>query len=295
MSGIGGYQHFQEKSVKVSGMFTVMSLVSDNDCVIYHYFESGPEYRKNLLHFLRFGYRTDLDFHFVVAGPSTVDIPRADNITVTHIENRNFDFGGYAFAIGNTVDVESYDHFIFLNSSVRGPFLPAYAASWTAPFLSEFNDDVGIVGSTINILNPEYEYSLRYQAQFGGRPPFSHVQTMCFVLRRAVLKKLIGEGFFEIEGSLSKTEIILNAELHLSRRVIDYGLNLKCLISKYNCIDYREPHRDINPTSLNGDVVFPGALFGRTLHPFEAIFIKTNRGLYSEEYLDSLAGNCFGA
>ena len=118
---------------------------------------------------------------------------------------------------------------------------------------------------------------------------------MCFALRQPVLKRLIGEGFFDIDGSLSKTEIILNAELHLSRRIIDFGLNLKCLILKYNAIDYREPHSDINPTSLNGDAVFPGALFGRTLHPFEAVFIKTNRGLYSEEYLDSLAGNCSGA
>lgn len=264
----------------------------NRNCVIYHYFESDPEYRNNLLHFLRFGYRRDLDFYFVVAGPSTVQIPAAANITVTEIENRNYDFGGYGFAATNIVPLDHYDNFIFLNSSVRGPFLPAYVHSWTKPFLSQLVNDVGIVGSTINILNPEYDYSVRYQAQFGGRPPFSHVQTMCFALGRPVLERLIAEDFFEIVGSQTKTDVIVNAEIHLSTRIIGYGYNIKCLIAKYNELDYRLPHSDINPTSLNGDPVFPGALFGRTLHPFEAIFIKTNRGLYSEEFLDSLAGNC---
>lgn len=261
-------------------------------CVIYHYFESGPEYRNNLLHFLKFGYRPELDFYFLVAGPSTVPIPARTNITVTEIENRNYDFGGYGFAVTNLVPLDSYDNFIFLNSSVRGPFVPMYVDSWTKPFLSQLTGDVGIVGSTINILNPEYDYSLRYQAQFGGSPPFSHVQTMCFGLSRTILQRLIAEDFFQIAGSQTKTGVIVNAEIHLSTRIIGYGYNLKCLIAKYNEIDYRDPHSDINSASLNGDPVFAGALFGRTIHPFEAIFIKTNRGLYTEEFLDSLAGNC---
>lgn len=269
-----------------------MSRGFNRTCVVYHFFDSGPEARKNLEHLFDFGYRADLDFYLVIAGQAPEGIPSAANISVREIENRNLDFGGYGHAITSVVPVDRYDDFIFLNSSVRGPFMPAYVGSWTAPFLSQLVGDVGIVGSTINILSPTQEFSVLYQEKFGGTPPFSHLQTMCFAVGRPVLKRLIAENFFEIGAPLTKPEVIVNAELRLSRRILEWGYNLKCLIPRYNEVDYRRPHTDINPTSVNGDTVFPGAFFGRTLHPFETIFTKTNRGLHTEQFLDSLATNC---
>ena len=46
-----------------------------------------------------------------------------------------------------------YRYFVWLNSSVRGPFLPAYLRGkmhWTAAFTSRITDSVKLVGSTIN-------------------------------------------------------------------------------------------------------------------------------------------------
>ena len=37
-----------------------------------------------------------------------------------------FDWGAYAWALVNVEDPRRYKHVMFLNSSVRGPFLPAY-------------------------------------------------------------------------------------------------------------------------------------------------------------------------
>ena len=46
-----------------------------------------------------------------------------------------------------------YRYIVWLNSSVRGPFLPAYLRGkmhWTAAFTSRITDSVKLVGSTIN-------------------------------------------------------------------------------------------------------------------------------------------------
>lgn len=61
-----------------------------------------------------------------------------------------------------------YKYLLLLNSSARGPFLPAYAPPgfhWTHPFLNKITDKVKLVGSTINC-GGAY-----------GHPPVPHVQT----------------------------------------------------------------------------------------------------------------------
>ena len=51
--------------------------------------------------------------------------------------------------------LRAFDYFIFLNSSVRGPFYPSYMPSnwqWTDAFVQLFRGDVGIVASSITCL-----------------------------------------------------------------------------------------------------------------------------------------------
>src|SRR5436305_1950496 len=63
------------------------------------------------------------------------------------------------------------------------------------------------------------------------------------------------------------------------------GWNICCLLEKYNSLDYRKPHRDINCSSLNGDPLYEGAYFGGTAQLSELVFIKTNRNLVSRRKL----------
>jgi hypothetical protein len=47
----------------------------------------------------------------------------------------------------------AFKYFVWLNSSVRGPFLPAYhpaGVHWTTAFVRKLTGDVKLVGSTIN-------------------------------------------------------------------------------------------------------------------------------------------------
>lgn len=49
------------------------------------------------------------------------------NARYVHHANECFDWGSFGWVFqSQRIEVAEYRHFIFLNSSVRGPFMPAY-------------------------------------------------------------------------------------------------------------------------------------------------------------------------
>jgi hypothetical protein len=258
--------------------------------VIYHYFEKDASYRDNFLHFLVFGVETETDYLVVISGDYSLDLPILPNVRYLFTPPKKSDFGGYAHVINTGLDLGSYEHIFFINSSVRGPFLPPYSGrSWTHLFLEQMQEDVGMVGTSICTIKADFRHSLNYQARYGGTPPYSHVQTMAYALRRPVLEKLIEQGFYEEERDATKTLAIENYEIHLSQSVLKFGWNLRSLLPELNTIDYRLPHTNPNPSSTMGDPNEVLGYFGRSVHPYEGVFIKTNRHLYTEAYLARLS------
>lgn len=264
--------------------------MANPNLVIYHYFEKDASYRDNFLHFLIFGVLGQLDYIFVISGNHTVDLPKLSNVQYLYTQPKKSDFGGYAQLINEGLNIDSYDNIFFINSSVRGPFIPPYQQQpWYESFLNLMQGDVGMVGTSICTLKNDFRHSINYQSHFGGSPPYSHVQTMAYVLRREVLVQLIADGFYQEDRDTTKTQAIENYEIHLSQLVLKLGWNLKCLMPELNSLDYRVPHINPNPTSTVGDPNEVLGYFGRSAHPLETIFVKTNRDLYSEAYLDRLA------
>ncbi len=74
----------------------------------------------------------------------------------------------------------------------------------------------------------------------------------------------------------------------MSQTIIRSGRNIRCLLPEYNTVDYRKHHIDVNPTSTGGDPCYEGGYFGRTMHPFEAMFVKTNRNIYPPNFLGKI-------
>lgn len=269
------------------------SLNRSRSLVIFHFFEKDATYVANLAHFLLFGYSRDTDYVIVVAGEHTVQLPSRQNIRYIHTENGNSDYGGYCSVMESLGgEVLNYDFIYFVNSSVRGPFLPSYIGKdWKTIFSERLTGDVGLVGSTINILAPDSGYTLKYQAKYQGRAPYSHVQTMAYAMPRRSLAHLLDAGFFSQREVLDKHEVIIEYEVRLSQLILSAGWNISALLPEYRAIDYREQHAEINPHAYHvsrGDPNFRFAYFGRTMHPFEVVFIKTNRQLLTEAYLDRL-------
>ncbi|MEK0428395.1 MAG: hypothetical protein RL001_922 [Pseudomonadota bacterium] len=222
-----------------------------------------------------------------------MELPQAENIAYVFTENKNNDFGGYCAVINDAGWREDYDYYVFVNSSVRGPFLLSSDRHerWVDRFTAPLSEDVGLVGSTINILSPRSSISKLYSSLFGDAPSYSHVQTTVYGMTPAVLRHLVSIGFYAENECLPKDNVICRYELKLSQEILRAGRNLKCQLPEYNTVDYRAKHTDINPTSWYGDPALKNAYFGRTIHPYEAIFIKTNRGLFKETYLDRLAAS----
>ena len=266
--------------------------------MIYHYFEKDQSYIDNFCHFLRFGYRPDMDFVIVVAGHHTIDLPKADNLRYHFTPNENFDYGGYASAI-RTLDLpHQYEHFIFVNTSVRGPFLPPYIGksmekSWDQILIDLLEPGVGIAGTAIALTPAHHSIAKLYHAKYGVSPHnediLAHVQSTCYILPKASLQFLVNMGFYEGAPSLSKDETVRDYEIRLSQLLLAQGLNLKCVLPEYSQPDYRELKNDINPASREGDSGFRNSYFGRTAHPYESMFIKTSRNTYSDQCLKQLA------
>jgi len=260
--------------------------------VLYHYFEKDLSYRDNLCHFLAFGIDLNVDYVIIISGSHTLELPKLANIQYIFTEPKRSDFGGYAQVINEGLDISPYEYIFFINSSVRGPFiLPHEKQTWLEIFLAQIVNElneVGMVGTTICTLDSNFRHSIHYQKRFSGSPPFSHVQTMAYVLPQSVLQKLISSGFYQEDRDSTKTLAIENYEIHLSQLILQQGKNLRCLLPEFNQIDYRLPHVNINPTSTIGDSNEVLGYFGRSIHPYEALFVKTNRHLYTEEYLARL-------
>jgi len=72
-------------------------------------------------------------------------------------------------------------------------------------------------------------------------------------------------------------------EIGMSYHVLKNNWNISCLLPEYQNIDYRTLNVDFNPTSIDGEMNYKNAYFNRTLHPYEAIFIKTNRNLFNDQ------------
>ena len=248
--------------------------------VVYHYFERDETYRDNLIFFLATALSDAADYFLVISGDCSVTLPERANLRTLRMGNWNNDFGGYVTFVRESFP-NDYARFIFVNSSVRGPFLPAYGSrDWIEIFTAPLQGDVHLVGASVNILPETVPLSVRFAEIYDDRPPHAHVQTTAYALTRAAMDHLMAIGFYDIDETLPKDDVILHYELRLSREILRNGWNMSSILPVYGDLDYRSLACDFeNFSSKAGDVLYAGAFFGRTLSPVEAMFVKVNRNM----------------
>lgn len=250
--------------------------------VFFHYFEASKRYRENLVFFLAQAYRKELTYYIIISGGCSVDIPRRSNINVIYVENKNYDYGGYATvlqAIQSKID--QFDLFIFVNSSARGPFSDKNSTEqWYERFSSKMVGDIHLVGSSINIISVDTAHSARFRRRYNYPEPYSHVQTTAYALTQRALRHLLEIGFYGLEETITKDEVICEYELRLSQEIKKAGWNMAALLEKYNGIDYRRHHGNHNYSTRGGGPLNKGAYFGSSAQPNELMFVKTNRSIF---------------
>jgi Rhamnan synthesis protein F len=243
---------------------------------IYAYYEKNEEYKKNCQYFIDNGMNNASEYIFIVNGDSTINFP--GNVKVIRRGNEGFDFGAWTDGL-NSIDIDKYEYFIFINTSVIGPV--SYKNEWQTKYINLIKGDTKLVGSSINIYCAREDCLLEESAEkfFKEKSlsrPFTHVQTPIFVMDKECLSFLKDKIFIHQEFKDIR-EVVLNREVLMSQYVLKNNWNISCLLKEYKGLDYRYLTSDINTHSIDGEAYFPGKYFGRSMDTNELIFVKTGR------------------
>mmetsp|Transcript_10288 Transcript_10288/g.14046 ORF Transcript_10288/g.14046 Transcript_10288/m.14046 type:complete len:359 (+) Transcript_10288:137-1213(+) len=214
-------------------------------------------------------------FVFIINGGNvSVTFPKnANNVFLLRRANTGLEFCGVKEAL-EKYNAPSIKHFVILNSSVRGPFLPNYMQEkpWTDAFIHMITPSTKLVGTSVNC----------YCNPCVGQSKLNTIHLQSFFLVTdtvgldIIAKKLICTN--------NKVKAILTTELGMSQAILAAGFNLGSNLHFWYGHDFRQ----LQPTLLKcaqvrkhnefgGDVMHHNAYFGTTVHPFEVIFSKVNR------------------
>lgn len=255
--------------------------------VIYHYYELNNTYKENLVYFLNTAIIEDIEYFFYISGSCSVELLKLKNIHYIYIENKNNDFGGVVEFSKHNKSL-NFDVYLFINSSMRGPFMsPYHPTKWYEVFTSKLSHKVAMAGSSINLLPEEALISSYFKERFDYDPPYIHVQTTAYALSSRGYQLLLNKGFFDVDETLNKNDIISRYEILLSQILLNNGLSITSILQPYEEFSFSKRNSKFLGTNKQGDSLYKGAFYGRTLTPIESVFIKTSRNLVSDRELAS--------
>ena len=252
---------------------------------MYAYYEKNNDYKENFKYFLDnvILKKNDIDYYIIINGECTLELPKEkNNIKIIKRKNIGFDFGAWSHCIKNYIK-KSYEYYIFLNTSIKGPY--PKDINWLEIFLNLFKTDSGnvkLVGTSINVLDNFENLGNdvnKYKELYSYVGPYTHVQSMFFILDKEGFDLLYNEKFFDDEEVLNNNNdlwyVIFTKEIKMSQIILKKGYNINSILSKYKDIDYTKITKNFNPTGT--DPYYKNTYFGDTITKDEVIFFKTNR------------------
>jgi hypothetical protein len=191
------------------------------------------------------------------------------NVKVLFRENIGYDFGGWSEALLTNNLYEQYDNFIFVNSSVIGPYVPSYYKNkWTDIYLDGLKDNVKLFGSTINTIKQPLIHA--------------HVQSYIFSMDKNTLKFLIDCEIFSITNyAKSFIDAVYNKEVLMSRKIIENNWNIGSLLPYYANVDFTFKSKSVEECNIKflDDVMYP-PYKNIIWNNYDLVFIKGNRIKY---------------
>ena len=254
--------------------------------VTYAYSQIDEFSEANLLFFIDFAIRNDPISRYYIIIQS--DSPNYYNslpalpahAKYVHHANRCYDWGAYGWILNSgMVNIHMYRYFIFINSSVRGPFLPTYtppSMRWTDPFTMKLVGNIKQVGPTISCEGSPLKGNVN--AHWRKTP---HVQSYAFSTDLAGLSIMIGDpDIFACHDD--RWDAIYFSELGSAVKLFESGFSI-CFMLRYQNVDwmtYKSCNYEINPLGLLAND-------GTTLDPLEVMFVKFKNATASTSHLAS--------
>lgn len=133
------------------------------DLIIYSYHET-EEAATNFAFFRKHALHAKADFIIMINGEHTLDLTSLHalpNVRIVERENRCFDLGGYKETLeANMTLVNAYKRFMFINASLRGPFLPPWAGKtcWSDAYWDKLDARTKIVGKLKYVMTREKNF-----------------------------------------------------------------------------------------------------------------------------------------
>ncbi|KAK6344633.1 hypothetical protein TWF718_006591 [Orbilia javanica] len=231
--------------------------------ITYVYFET-PNARENAMFFIKHGLHAQADFIFILNGKTDLSshIPGAPNVQIIQRNNTCFDLGSHAEVLtaNNGTLMKKYNRFIMMNASIRGPFLPTWSKEcWSDAYLDRISESNKLVGMT-----------MRCNADGGKRKV---MQSMLYATDRVGLQTLLPV----LNHCFPDFWKAVNAEEHAAQTMLNAGYNISVLMSSF------QSDKDYVNTCRHGEVLGDNWYFGTSLHPYETIFQKANRGIAARQ------------
>ena len=271
---------------------------------------------KNLQFFIEHGVReysagtTVLQNHvFVVVcqGMPAPDFVPRDRVLVVERENSGLDFEAWyhgvhaaLMATGTTQNfapqsvaswipliTSHFASFVFINSSVRGPYLPLWfhnlVVSWTTALTGGLNEHDKLVGTTMNRCGGNGGWQLLPLSC--SAPP--HVQSMVFATDTVGMELLFlpkenrSPPIFAVRNSRNYDDTIKELEIGLSEVMREAGFGVRAISMSELAMEIHSQRDANNGKGLHGDLHFEQMYFGHNINPLDSLFWKTNRGYAS--------------
>lgn len=246
--------------------------------ILYHFYEADPRYRENLCQFLALTLDLGHPIHVAASSALPRGLPDHPGLTVHEVPNHGYDFGGHAATLARLAPrLDDFDSFLFVNCSVRGPFLQqGQPRDWTRIFTDRLTGRVELVGATACDLRLDGDLGRMFQARHGRRDRLLHIQSTAYALSRAGLGRLIDAGFYDIPETYGKLDIIADFELRMTDIILRGGGGVECLMPIFAGVDFHAPDLAQFSTSDFGNLIGPEDYLGHQPDPWETLFTKVN-------------------
>lgn len=221
---------------------------------VQHFFDNAIFYDENV------------DF-IVIANDKDIELKLPEYVMTFHRDNIGYDFGGWSDALITKCLYDKYKYFIFVNSSVLGPYLHNnYMGKWTDIYINGLNkNNIRLFGSTINNCHDTLKYA--------------HIQSYIFSMKKETLFYLMGCKIFSIKYYAETfDDAIWKKEVLMSRLIIDNNWNIGCTHRYYDGVDFTFKNKKPEEYKIKflNDIMFP--CFENFLwQKEELIFTKGNR------------------
>lgn len=240
--------------------------ITDKTLILYVFHELTP----SVLYFAKHGVfdHVNYDFIFIInSTDSAIQLPHMPtNVRILRRENVGFDFGAWSTGLFLEDNYKKYSNYIFINSTVVGPFMPKDSTKlWPELFLERLSDTVKLVGTTIN--------SQDLTGRQLDKTP--HVQSMMFACNSETVNFLIDNNIFTTGlDNITHNNLITYHEVRMSRIIIESGFNVQGLMRHYESVDFRTPYKYSPHIWLNNITIRPSLIKRHIRDPFEIVFVK---------------------